>query len=151
MTNGEMLIERLRRIAEIVDDPPPSSDQAARAALASRRLDGELAELMMDSDLSQAALVRGPDGTDDGVRLLSFETSSVSVELQIEQQQGRLSLRGLVTGASGEAVVETAAESRTVPIDAEGWFVAGDLPRGAVRVRLRALDGTTVTTSWVSV
>ena len=148
MKHDEALINRLRKIATFVDDPPPLLDLAARAALSSRRLDGELAELMMDSDLSQAALVRGPD---DGVRLLSFETSSVCVELQVEQQQDRLSLRGLVTGASGAAVVETTSESRTVPIDAEGWFVVDDLPRGAVRVRLRALDGTTVTTSWVSV
>jgi len=146
--DDEVLIGRLRAIAALVDDPPSWLDQTARAALSTRRLDGELAELMLDSDLSQTALVRAAE---DGVRLLSFETASVSIELQIEDVDGRLTLRGLVSGASGEAVIEMASESRIVPISAQGWFVVVDLPRGAVRVRLRALDGTTVTTSWVSV
>jgi hypothetical protein len=146
--DDEVLLDRLRAIAAIVDDPPPWLDQAARAALSWRILDTELAELMLDSDLSQAALVRAAD---NGVRLLSFETASVSVELQIEDVDGRLTLRGLVSGASGDAIVEMASGSRVVPINAQGWFVVDDLPRGAIRVRLRALDGTTVTTSWVSV
>jgi hypothetical protein len=146
--DDEVLLDRLRVIASIVDDPPRWLDQAACAALSTRRLDDELAELMLDSDISQAALVRAAD---DGVRLLSFETASVSIELQIEDVDGQLTLRGLVSGASGEAIVEMASGSRIVPISAQGWFVVGDLPRGAVRVRLRALDGTAVTTSWVSV
>jgi len=146
--DDDVLLDRLRSIASIVDDPPPWLDQAARAALSRRRLDAELAELMLDSDLSQAALVRAGD---DGVRLLSFETASVSVELQIEDVSGQLTLRGLVSGASGDAIVEMISGSRVVPISEHGWFVAGDLPRGAIRVRLHAIDGTAVTTSWVSV
>lgn len=146
--DDEVLMGRLRAIVSSVDDPPSWLSQAAQAALSTRRLDGELAELMLDSEFSQTALVRAAD---DGVRLLSFETSSVSIELQIEDVTGRLTLRGLVSGASGDAVIEMASESRVVPISADGWFVVDDLPRGAVRVWLRAHDGTKVTTSWVSV
>lgn len=147
MNHDEVLMDRLRSIARTVDDPPAWLRQLAEAALATRRIDGELAELMMDSQASQGALVRAAD---DAVRLLSFETSTVSVELQLEEVDERLNLRGLVTGASGEAVVETFSEARTVPINAEGWFEARDLPRGAIRLRLRSLDGSTVTTTWVS-
>jgi hypothetical protein len=148
LDDDDQLMARLREIATTVDDPPPVLEVMARAALATRRVDGELAELMMDSAIAEGALVRAAD---DGVRLLSFETSSVSVELQLEEMDGRLTLRGLVSGASGAAVIEMAAESHTVPIDAGGWFVISGLPLGSVRVRLCALDGTAVTTSWVSV
>lgn len=144
--DDELLMARLRQIAEVVDDPPPLLDMLARSALASRRLDGELAELVGDSAWDPGALVRAAD---DGVRLLSFETPSVSVELQLEELEGRLILRGLVSGASGNAIVDTTAGSQTAPIDAQGWFSVNDLPRGAVRVRLQALDSTIVTTSWV--
>lgn len=146
--DDDVLIDRLRNIASTVDDPPSWLDQLARAALSRCRMDGELAELTMDSDLSQTALVRA---IDDGLRLLSFETATVSVELQLEELVDRMNLRGLVSGAAGQAIIETMSEARTVAINEDGWFSARDLPRGAVRLQFHALDGTTVTTSWVSV
>lgn len=139
---------RLRAIAQVVDGPPPVVAAAARAALSTRRLDGELAELTADSAMADLA-VRGEREVE--VRLLSFETATVSVELQVDAVDERLTMRGLVSGAAGEAVVETATEHRAAPIDPQGWFLAADLPRGLVRVRLAAQDGTSVTTSWVSV
>lgn len=146
MRHDEM-VERLRAIAATVDAPPPVVGAAARAALSMRRFDGELAELMLDSELAGTALVRDES---DGVRLLSFETPTVSIELQIEDLGDRLVLRGLVSGASGDAVVETSGRPYTAPIDDRGWFTVDDLPRGAVRVRVVAHDGTPVTTSWAS-
>lgn len=96
--DDDLWMGRMRDIAAEVDPPPPSLDMVARMALSSRRLDGELADVMTDSALTRATLVRAAD---EGIRLLPFETSSLSVELRLEELNGRLSMRGLVTGASG--------------------------------------------------
>jgi hypothetical protein len=143
----DQLLARLREAAARVDPVPDLVLRHARAALATRDLDAELAELSFDSELTAAGTVRA-DG--DEVRLLSFETLQVSVELQVQYAAGRVGLRGLVDGATGEVVIEVAGERHTRPIDAEGWFTAADLPRGATRVLVTADDGTTVTTGWAS-
>lgn len=148
MTGDDELLERLRVIAGLIDGPPELVELNARAALSTRLLDHELAELLHDSNASPGVLVRGDDHR---LRLLSFQTSSVTVELQLDVVAGLLSLRGQVTGAAGEVEVETTTDRRTTPIDTDGWFVAEHLPAGAVRLRLRAEDGTAVTTSWVSI
>lgn len=144
MTDDDELLAGLRRAAAAADPVPDLVTRAAEAALSTRRLDEELAELVHDSELVAPGQVRA----DDDVRLLSFETTGVSVELQVEYAAGRVSLRGLVSGASGEALVEVAGERRAVPIDDEGWFVATGLPRGATRVRVTADDGRDITTGW---
>jgi len=56
-------------------------------------------------------------------------------------------VRGLVTGAVGEVVVETPHSRRSAPIT-DGWFTVTDVPSGLVRVRLTAADGTSVITQW---
>lgn len=135
----------LRRAAGAREPVPELVVEAGRAALSTRRLDEELATLLTDSAAAAPELVRAGESE---VRLLLFESAQLSAELQVEHLAGGMSVRGLVTGATGEAIVETASERRAVPIGADGWFVATDLPRGAVRVRLVADDGTAVVTSW---
>ncbi|WP_410644059.1 hypothetical protein [Amycolatopsis sp. lyj-346] len=147
MTADDELMDVLRAAADRADPVPDLVLRQARAALTTRDLDAELAELAFDSDLAEAGTVRA-DG--DDVRLLSFEAARVSVELQVEYANGRVSLRGLITGATGDAVIEVAGERHTRPIGAEGWFTAAGLPRGATRVKVTAADGTTVTTGWAS-
>lgn len=142
--NDDQLIERLRGLAEQVDAPPAWTAEAARAALATRRLDGELAALVLDSATDETALARGDE---DEVRLVSFEASDVSIELQLH----RGSLRGLVTGASGEVTVERGTGTVTAPIGADGWFTVDRVPPGRLRLRLRADAGPNVTTSWITV
>ena len=147
-SRDDILLDQLRRIAARSDRPPEYVDAAARAALSTRRLGEELAELVADSEsLVGASAVR-----DDGppLRLLTFQTSVVSIEVQVERVAGRRSVRGQVSGASGEVTVETATRTHHVPIDERGWFMIDDLPDGVVRLRLHADDGSPVTTSWVS-
>jgi hypothetical protein len=147
VTNDDELIERLRRIADEVDAPPELVAETARAAFLTRRLDEELAELLRDSDLATSQLVRGEAS---GPRVLSFETEAVSLELQIEEADGRITLSGVVSGSSGEATIETTTtEPRTAQIDDSGWFRVADLPAGALRVHVTATDGGGVTTNWI--
>lgn len=143
--DDDALMDALRRSAQANDPPPNHVLEAARAALDTRRLDEELAALLVDSAAQVAEAVRG----EDDVRLLAFGTSRVSVELHLEYLRTGISLRGLVSGGSGEVTIEQRGGSRTLPIDAEGWFAATDVPRGATRMRLRTADAAPVSTSWV--
>lgn len=144
MTDDDDLINRLRRIAADFDPPPDAVVDNARAGFSMRRIDDEIATLLMDSAV-ESELVRG---TAQDVRLLSFQTAEILVELQAKPAGDQVSLRGLVTGASGHVTVETANRRWTAAIDAEGWFTVTDLPGGATRLRLRTPDGRSVTTSW---
>ena len=145
MTDDE-LMSRLRRIADEVDAPPDLVAESARAAFSMRRLDEEIAELLHDSEGSQGQLVRGETA---GPRALSFRAEAVSIDLQIEEIDGRITLSGVVTGASGDAAIESTTEAaHTVPIDEGGWFRIGDLPAGPLRVRFTAVDGRRVATGW---
>jgi hypothetical protein len=135
----EELMARLRDAAAVADPVPGHVLAAARAALDTRRLDEELAALVADSALADA----GVRAADAEVRLLSFEAADVTLELQVEYRGDEVAVRGLVTGAAGDAVVEVAGVRHTVPVD-EGWFAVTGLPRGATRVRVGS-----IVTSWV--
>ncbi|CAL9548350.1 hypothetical protein SUDANB95_04343 [Actinosynnema sp. ALI-1.44] len=138
--DDDELVERLRSIANRVDPVPDWVERAARAALTTRRLDEELAELVHDSwDAPQ--LVRS--GEDD-VHLLAFETGDVSVDVQAEGG----GLRALVGGVSGEVVVETPVGQRRVGIGPDGWVAVPELPHRTVRLRLTREDGRAVVTPW---
>lgn len=145
MTDDE-LMQRLRRIADDIDAPPELVAESARAAFSMRRLDEELAELLHDSDLATPQVVRGARGP----RTLSFETVAVSLELQIEQADGAVTVSGVVSGASGDVTVETTtAAPRTARIDDNGWFRIADVPAGPLRVHVTTTDGGAVTTRWI--
>jgi len=148
MNDDEVLIAQLRRIGDQVDPPPQAVLEAARAAFLMRRIDAELAELVLDSAVDAGSVaVRG--GDTDAVRMLTFESGAVSVEVQVTDVDGLRSLLGLVSGASGPIEVETAVGRRSVPVDSLGRFSIGQVPPGTVRLHLTADDGTAVTTSWV--
>jgi hypothetical protein len=148
-TQDEAMIDRLRTLAAQVDPPPDIVLESARAAVLMRRIDAELAELVLDSAVDAGpVLVRGSE--DDSVRMLSFETATLSVEVQVTHTDASRSVLGVVSGASGTVEVETVQGRRTVEIDALGRFSASDVPPGTVRLHLVADDGTPVTTSWVS-
>jgi hypothetical protein len=132
--NDDDFLDVLRAAADEFDPVPAGVLRDASAALALRTLDAELAELV-----EEEALVRG-----DGPLTLAFESARVTVSLEISDDV----VRGLVTGAEGEAVVETPRSRRAVPIT-DGWFIATEVPPGLVRVRVTTPDGTPVVTQWV--
>jgi hypothetical protein len=152
----DRLIERLRAIALEADPPPTLVTAAAEAALLTRRLDTELALLVADSGGELPRLARGED---EQVRMLTFEAASVVIELEIRSAGstgGSLSLRGLVTGAAGEVVVETGNPGspagtvrRAAALNAEGWFTMDGLESGVLRLHVPTAGGA-VTTSWVT-
>ena len=83
------------------------------------------------------------------VRLISFETGPVTVELQVTERGPARDLVAQVTGTLlVGAEVETADGRREVSIE-ESLFTADDVPAGLLRLRLRTASGRDLVTSWV--
>jgi len=151
VTGGEdaALLAELRATLDEVDPVPPLVLEAARAAFGLRRLDAELAELVRDSAEERAGLiaVRG----DGNVRLISFETGLVTVELQVTE---RGTVRDLVAEVSGTALASAEVETpglRHPTLRDDSMISADAVPSGLLRLHLRTIEGRDLVTSWVRV
>lgn len=147
MSTDDALLARLREVLDEVDPMPDRVVVEASALFGLRRLDEQLAELVRDSAEDRGGLlaVRG----EGDVRLISFETGPVTVELQVTE---RGPVRDLVAQVTGAAVVgaevETAGGRRAVPIE-DSLFTVEGIPAGLLRLRLRTDAGRDLVTSWV--
>ena len=145
--NDEAMLVRLGAVLDELDPMPSEVLSEGRALFGLRRLDEELAELVRDSaeDRSGLLAVRG----DGDVRLISFETGPVTVELQVTE---RGAVRDLVAQVTGTALVgaevETSAGRRDIPIE-DSLFTVEDIPAGFLRLRLHTVAGRHLVTSWV--
>jgi hypothetical protein len=152
-TLDDQLIGELRRVVRMVDPVPDGVLAAARAAIATRDLDGELAELMADLIADSgtrvaAGLVRS--GTPR--RLLSFACGQVQIDLEITTGSDRLiGIIGQLTGGStDDCVLEYPAGRQPVSLDSLGRFAVTGARSGPMRVRCRSAAGERVTTTWVT-
>ena len=125
---------------------PQGTRDLAEAAWSARDLDAELATLSFDSLLETATTARGPGGT----RHLTFETSTMSVELEVGPGTGDLlRLEGLLHPAGpGAVTVEGDHRSVTARAGADelGRFAAAT-SGGLRRLRIER-EGTTFVTDW---
>jgi hypothetical protein len=149
-------IAHLRRIAHRVDPAPDSVHAAARAAIRTRDLNAELADLVADSAVMSGSLafdmVRRDSAADAGARMLSFRGDGVQIELQVSDQGEPLALAGLITGAAPNSCVlqHGSASERRLELDTLGRFLVTDVPLGPTRVRCQSVSGSWVNTRWVS-
>jgi len=145
--NDEAVLVRLGAVLDELDPMPSEVLSEGRALFGLRRLDEELAELVRDSaeDRSGLLAVRG----EGDVRLISFETGPVTVELQVTE---RGAVRDLVAQVTGTALVgaevETSAGRRDIPLE-DSLFTVEDVPAGFLRLRLHTVAGRHLVTSWV--
>jgi hypothetical protein len=144
----DLLLDRLRRVAAEADAVPENVLAAARAALATRDPDLELARLVADSAEAGFEPVRsGPVAA----RLLAFDGGGVRVDLDVEVAGGRTVLIGHLTGADACVLERGDGGRQLVPLDELGRFRVGGVRPGPLRLRCRGPAGRTVTTSWVTV
>lgn len=145
---GELLLVELRSLINRVDSVPDRVDEAARAAYTWRTIDAELAELTRDSLVDEAD-VHGVRSS-DGPRLLSFESSRLSLELEVADlgRQGRRLVGQLVPPGPAAIEVEHAGGRIETAADELGRFVVEGLRPGPARVRCRVDDGTEIETEW---
>lgn len=143
------LLRRLRLVLDEVDPVPPQVVEDARPLLALRRLDEELAELVRDSAEERGRLltVRG----EGDIRLISFETGPVTVELQVTERAGRRDLVAQVSGTVlARAEVETGGGRQQVAVE-DSLFTLDGAPAGLLRLRLLTATGNDLVTSWVRI
>lgn len=145
------LVEDLRRIGQGRDPVPPNVVAGAKALFTWRTIDAELAELTFDSvETGEVVGVRGADT----IRLLTFESSSLTVELEVHPTGDRRRLVGQLVPASSAIVeVQHGGGTAEVGADALGRFALDGVAAGPVRLDVRAADqpGPAVSTSWVTI
>jgi len=150
--DDDLLMAELRRIAAEVDPVPPGVIEAARAAIATRHLDHELAELIADSADADSGLlfesVRGPGMAES--RLLTFDGGGVQVDVDLAPMGPGLRVIGQFTGAVTECAVERGDGGAVeVAVDELGRFVVDGVPPGPIRLRYRSEIGQLVRTAWL--
>lgn len=144
--DDEALLRELGAALRSVGEVPDTVVSDGRAAWAWRGVDAELelASLVLDSCLDEAAAVRGAATT--GPRLLVFDGGVLSLEVEV----GDDSLVGqLLPPTAGEvAVIGADGSETTVSSDDVGCFTL-PLPSGPARLRARTSEGTLLT-DWLS-
>jgi hypothetical protein len=148
----ELLLSELRRVAALLDPMPDRLVHAGRDSLTWRSVDAELAALLSDSAVEdeRAALVRSTAG----LRAVAFESSTLTIELDVLVDGPRRTLVGQLVPAAPAAVeVQTAELRTTVAADAQGMFRLENVPAGQMRLRVTghpAGDSPTET-SWITI
>lgn len=150
--DDEVLIERLRRTLATEDPVPGSVMEAAKASLAWRSIDRELAELTLDSAMQRVSGVRSV-GDETEPRLLTFQASELTVEIEVTPQGATRRLVGqLIPPNRAEVEIRWADGSTTGEADEIGLFAIGSVPAGPVSIVCRLPDPERhVVTSWVTV
>lgn len=155
--DAEQLLAALRSAATAADDVPAAVTLAARSAIAHRRLDAALAELLHDSaELPEDAQLAGVRGTARAERRLSFtdpdhpEGFEADVEVQHDDGPDLRLLGQVVAGEASTVTLQTPGDAPdlTVTVDAHGGFEVGGLTPGALRLVVELADRTVVT-PWV--
>ena len=143
--HDDQLLDQLRAALLNHDLVPDAVSAAARAAFAWRTIDAELAALAYDSFLDDKELAGVRSGA-EGARRLTFESGSLTVEVDVEH--GRI-VGQLVPPQSGAVEVRHAAGSMTVQADGIGRFSCNDVPRGPVSLRCTTSNATAIVTDWL--
>jgi hypothetical protein len=127
---------------------PDIAYDLARAAFDLFRLDAQYAALVADS----ARDCVGVRSSGDDLRLLSFETDDVSVELQVSHRPGGCALMGQVVGHSAVSVRVESYSGADVEqsLDALGCFRCDAVPAGPLRLLVRREGRPDVMTGWIS-
>ena len=145
------LLADLRRLAGVVDPVPNQVTAYARSALGWRRIDAELAELLVDSQLEATTTTRS---SADLSRTLTFRSRDLDVDVELQPNEEVVLLGQLAP--AGRAEIEAQRDDGSIVASTEadelGRFRlelgAGDRIRLVVR---REPPATTVETSWIDV
>jgi hypothetical protein len=150
--DDDALLAELGGLFARVDPVPAEVTLAARSALAWRRMDAELAELLHDSALETEPLA-GVRGAGGGLRTLTFETpDGLSIEIEITGEHSKRSLMGQIV-PPGPATVLMRFPGGDLPTRADdlGRFHASDLRPGPISLRCEMTDGRAIETGWVTI
>ncbi len=149
MSTDDELESLLRDLAAQHDAVPEHVTAAAKASWELRDLDSRIATLVADSWRDQPAVAtRDSLGT---LRMLTFTSDGASIEVDVETDSitGTRRMRGFVTGADGDLVIERGRTRITVPL-VDGQFDVEGLAPGPARLSVLDPTGGRIVTTWVS-
>jgi hypothetical protein len=144
------LLAELRRLAGVVDPVPEAVSAYARAALGWRRIDAELAELLVDSQLEASTTTRS---VSESERTLTFKSSDLGIDVELQPGDDEVLLLGQLSPA-GVAEIDAQRDDGSVAATAQ----ADELGRfrinlaAGMRIRLvvrREPPAPPVETSWI--
>lgn len=143
-----------------MDDEPDTVERhtspvrgAPAAGLMDDVADALRATLVADSQDGEAAAFVPVRRSTAGPRLLSFECSSLAVDVEVDETGGHLRMFGQVIPV-GSALIEVRQEhdleSRFTDADRLGRFVVDDIRAGSTSMTCHRLGERPVTTDWAS-
>jgi hypothetical protein len=145
------LLAELRRLAGVVDPVPDEVTAYAKAALGWRRIDAELAELLVDSRLEALAT----RSVSESARSLTFRASDLDVDVELQPEEDGVSLLGQLApavSATIEAQRDDGSTVATADADELGRFRLMLEPGARVRLVVRREPpAAPVETSWIDV
>jgi hypothetical protein len=152
LMNDDTILSEVGALLRRVDPVPEDLTLAARSALAWRRMDAELAELLHDSTL-EAEPLAGIRGSGGGWRALTFEApDGLSIEVEVGAERSKRSIIGqIVPPSEAKVVVRFPGADLPLAADALGRFQASDLRAGPVSLRCEFADGRAIETGWVTI
>jgi hypothetical protein len=148
--DDDILLDELRALAQVHDPVPERVLAAARGSYTWRTIDAELAALVYDSALDAEALAAVRSA--ETVRLLTFETDELAIELEVTAVDGRRRLQGqLVPPGPGSVELRHGGGTLELEADEVGRFAA-EVDAGPISLRCRReRDRAVVETEWVTV
>lgn len=149
--DDDRLLDEIGGLLRRADPVPAEVTLAARSALAWRRMDAVLAELLHDSAL-EAEPLAGIRSTDGGWRTLTFEApGGVSIDVEVSVQRSKRTIVGQIVPATAARVVIRFPDG-DVPTTADelGRFQASDLTPGPMSLRCEIAGGA-IETGWVTI
>ena len=151
------LLGELRRVMAELDPVPPETTAYAKAAFGWRRLDADLAELLMDSMLESESLAGTRSGTTDA-RSVTFRARTLEIELEIaDDADGGIVLLGQLAPAIAARVEvqrDDGSGAGETDADALGRFRLALAARGRIRLKVVPAGDApagAVETSWLVV
>ena len=145
------LLERLARIATVVDPVPDEVVDLGRAAFELRHVDTALMRLVTGA-LDEAA-VRDANGSGTASHLIVFEHEGVSIELEMSRRGDFASVVGVVMreerpyAAGSQVLLETSASLSRLDLD-DGQFTFERVPLGLARIVLEHDGARVMSTPW---
>ncbi|MGH3342612.1 MAG: hypothetical protein ACRDPK_06945 [Carbonactinosporaceae bacterium] len=142
------LLAQLGAALAEADPVPPDVIESARASLAWRTVDAELAELVEDSTLTPMQGVRGPGEA----RQLTFQAHELTVAVELTQRSDGHQLLGqLAAPQPAHIEVRHPLTHATVEADDLGRFAVYRLPAGPVSLSCTVRGRRRIVTAWVSI
>jgi hypothetical protein len=148
VSEGDEVLDDLRRLAGAVDPVPDEVTAYAHSAIGWRRIDAELAELLADSRL-ETAVARSAGDT----RALSFAAPGLEIEVELQPVDDGVVLLGQLAPAGPAEIAIQRDDAKPVEETATagelGRFRFALVARGRMRVVVRRpAPAPLVETSW---